>query len=237
MPDSSDTRVCLAIDAVSHKAHVLIDPRTGRVAGLTEPLVLDLHTIDALANDPDAFGRFLRDCAYRIVKFSFVFYLTRLDPRETGFPMVILPCVQGQATNAIIQSISRVRQILRDEGVDVRGFAFNRDTKYLSFLRPFERQVECIQELNLHRPLSGIIANNGLGIFEDVLHLLKTIRYRYVTPVHHFPLPFAIMATITRESWRLLGMSDNLLNDSQAHKQEDELSMKFFANINSNSSD
>jgi hypothetical protein len=29
MPDSSDARVCLAIDAVSHKAPVLIDPRTG----------------------------------------------------------------------------------------------------------------------------------------------------------------------------------------------------------------
>jgi hypothetical protein len=42
-------------------------------------------------------------------------------------------------------------------------------------MRPFEGQVERIQELNLHRPLSGIIANNGSGIFEDVLHLLKTI--------------------------------------------------------------
>jgi hypothetical protein len=77
--------------------------------------------------------------------------------------------------------------------------------------------------------LSVIIANNGPGIFEDVLHLLKTIRYRYVTPVHHFPLPFTIMATISRVSWRLLGMSDNRLNDSQAHKQEDELPMKVFA--------
>jgi hypothetical protein len=129
--------------------------------------------------------------------------------------------------DAIIQSISRARQILRDEDVDVRGLAFDGDTKYLSFLRPFERQVERIQEFNLHRPLSGIIINNGPGIFEDVLHLLKAIRYRYVTPVHHFPLPFAITATITRESWRFLGISDNLLNDNQAHKQEDELAMKF----------
>jgi hypothetical protein len=36
------------------------------------------------------------------------------------------------------------------------------------------------------------------------------------------------MATITRESRRLLGMSGNLLNESQTHKQEDELAMKFF---------
>jgi hypothetical protein len=84
--------------------------------------------------------------------------------------------------------------------------------------------------------LSGIITNNGPGIFEDVLHLLKTIRYRYIIPVHHFPLPFAIMTTITRESWRLLGISDNLSNDGQTHKQEDELAMKLFAK-NSNSSD
>jgi hypothetical protein len=106
MPDSSDTRVCLAIDAVSHKAHVLIDLRIGQVAGLTEPLVLDPPTIDVLANDPDAFGRFLRNCSYRVVKFSFVFYLTRLDPREKAFPMASLLFVQGQATDAIIQSIS-----------------------------------------------------------------------------------------------------------------------------------
>jgi hypothetical protein len=108
-------------------------------------LVLDLHTIDVLANDPDAFGRFLGDCTYRVAKFSFVFYLTRLDSREKAFPMEILPSVQGQATDAIIQSISRARQILRDEGVDVRGLAFDGDTKYLNFLRPFERQVERIQ--------------------------------------------------------------------------------------------
>jgi hypothetical protein len=95
MPDSSDTRVCLAIDAVSHKAHVLIDPRTGRAAELTEPLVLDPHTIDVLANDPNAFDPFLRDCAYRVAKVSFIFYLTRLDPREKAFPMAILPSAQG----------------------------------------------------------------------------------------------------------------------------------------------
>jgi hypothetical protein len=89
-----------------HKAHVLIDPRTGRVAELTGPLVLDPHAIDALANDPDAFGRFLCDCAYRVTKFSLIFYLTRLDPREKVFPMAILPSAQGQATDVIIQSIS-----------------------------------------------------------------------------------------------------------------------------------
>jgi hypothetical protein len=107
MPDSSNTRVCLAIDALSHKTHVFIDPRTGRVAGLTEPLVLDLHIIDVLANDLDTFGCSLRDCAYRVAKFSFVLYLTRLDPREKVFPMTILPSVQGQAMDVIVQSISR----------------------------------------------------------------------------------------------------------------------------------
>jgi hypothetical protein len=124
MPNSSDTRVSLAIGAVFHKAHVLIDPCTGRVAGLTQPLVLDPHTNDVLANNPDALGRFLRDYAYRVAKFSFVFYLTRFDPREKASPMAIMSRVQGQATDAIIRSISRARQILRDEGVDVRGLAF-----------------------------------------------------------------------------------------------------------------
>jgi hypothetical protein len=86
--------------------------------------------------------------------------------------MAILLSLQGQATYAIIQSISRARQILRDEGVDVRGLGFDGNIKYLSFLRHFERKVGRIQGLNLLRPWSGIITNNGPGIFEDVLHLL-----------------------------------------------------------------
>jgi hypothetical protein len=60
---------------MSHKAHALVDLRTGRVGGLTELLVLDPLTSDVLLNDPDAFGRLLRDYAYHVAKFSFVFEL------------------------------------------------------------------------------------------------------------------------------------------------------------------
>jgi hypothetical protein len=75
--------------------------------------------------------------------------------------------------------------------------------------------------------LKRIAADKRLGIFEDVPHLLKTIRYRFVKTANYCILPFAAKPTINRESWRSLGMSNNLLSDSQAHKQKDELVMIF----------
>jgi hypothetical protein len=56
MPAPSDKRVCISIEAVSHNAHVLVDPRTGEVAGLTELLLLNHETVLFLKNDSDAFA-------------------------------------------------------------------------------------------------------------------------------------------------------------------------------------
>jgi hypothetical protein len=44
MPESSEKRVCLSINAVSHKARILVDSRASEVIGLTEPLVLNHET-------------------------------------------------------------------------------------------------------------------------------------------------------------------------------------------------
>jgi hypothetical protein len=105
--------------------------------------------------------------------------------------------------------------------------AFDGDTNYLGFLTAFETLVDQIEKINLEGELKGIVADKGLGIFEDVLHLLKTIRCRFVKTVNYFILPFAAKPTINRKPWRSLGMSDNLLSDLKAHKVEDELRMKF----------
>jgi hypothetical protein len=92
-------------------------------------------------------------------------------------------------------------------------------------LTDFETLVDQIQKINLERGLNGIVADRGLGIFEDVLHLLKMIRYRHVKAVIYFIPPFAAKPTIKRVSWLSLVMLDNLSDDSQAHEQEDELAM------------
>jgi hypothetical protein len=93
-------------------------------------------------------------------------------------------------------------------------------------LTAFETLVDQIQKINLEGGLTGIVADRGLGIFEDVLHLLKTIRYWHVKAVIYFIPPFAANPTIKRVSWLSLVMLDNLSDDSQAHEQEDELAME-----------
>jgi hypothetical protein len=166
MSRGSDTRVCLCVDVLSHMAHVLVDPHTGEVTGLTDPLILDRETANFLKNNPDAFAQFVRDHSYMVVKLSLAFYLTRLDPREKAFPMVILPSVQGQATDATILSFSFVCQILVEKGVDLRGIAFDGDVKYLHYLNSFKTRIDDLQKINLRSPFSGIVPHEGPGLLK-----------------------------------------------------------------------
>jgi hypothetical protein len=102
------------ISTDAHKVHVLINPRTGENARLTEPLILNQETALLLKNDSDAFAQFLRHHASMVTKFFFVLYLTRLDPRAKAFPMAILPTVHGHATDGTLSSLA-VR-LLDDSG-------------------------------------------------------------------------------------------------------------------------
>jgi hypothetical protein len=164
-----------------------------------------------------------------VANFSFVFYLTRPDPRDKAFPMAILPSAQGQATDATISSFSIACQILVDEGIDLRGIAFDGNVTYLQYLDSFATRIDDMQKINLRSPFSRIVPHEGPGIFiENTLHLLKTIQYRFVKDTQYFTLPFVAKPTFNRNAWRSLGMSENLLDDRQTHKQEDELVLEFF---------
>jgi hypothetical protein len=68
-PSGSDTRVCLSVDAISQKVHVLIDPHAGEITGLTKPLMLDRETVDFLKNNSDAFAQFVGEHAHILAKF------------------------------------------------------------------------------------------------------------------------------------------------------------------------
>jgi hypothetical protein len=147
-----DARVCFCIDALSHKSQVLVDSHTGDVTGLTEPLILDRETTNLFKDNPDAFAHFVRDHSHTVANFSFIFYGIRLDPRKKAFPMAILPMVQGQATDATISSLSIACQILADEGIDLRGIAFDDDVKYLHYLDSFRTKIDDLQKIDLRSP-------------------------------------------------------------------------------------
>jgi hypothetical protein len=72
MSSGSDTRVCLCVDARSHKIHVFVYPHTGEVTGLTESLILDRETTNFLKDNPnpDAFAQFVRDHSHMAGNFS-----------------------------------------------------------------------------------------------------------------------------------------------------------------------
>jgi hypothetical protein len=93
MSSGSDTRVCLCLDALSQKAHVLVDPHIGEVTELMEPLILNRVTANFFKDYPDVFAEFVHNHSCMVAKFSFVFYLARLDLGETAFPMAVLPSV------------------------------------------------------------------------------------------------------------------------------------------------
>jgi hypothetical protein len=161
MSSDSDTPVCFCLDALSHKAHVLVDPHTGEVTRLAEPLVLDREAANSLKDNPDAFTQCVRDHSHMVAKFSFISYLMRLDPWEKAFPIVLLPSVQGQATDATISSLSIACQILVDEGVDLRGIASDNNIRYLHCLDSFTNRIGELQKINLRSPLSRIVPRKG----------------------------------------------------------------------------
>jgi hypothetical protein len=93
--------------------------------------------------------------------------------------MAILPAVQCHATDDRLSSLSFALKIFQGEGLDVRGLAFDGDTRYFGLLTAFDALVDQIHRINLEDGLKGIIADKRLGIFEDLFPLLKTIRYRF----------------------------------------------------------
>jgi hypothetical protein len=129
--------------------------------------VLNRETANFLKNNSDAFAQLVRECTHIMERFSFVFYLTRLDPREKAFPMAILPSVQGQAADSTLPTLSVARQILSDEGAPLRGLAFDGDLKYLCHLEWFKTRINDLQKINIQGPLRWIITHEGPGIFED----------------------------------------------------------------------
>jgi hypothetical protein len=116
IPNSSNKRAYLSIDAISHKDHVLIDPSTGEVPGLTEPLVFNHETALLLNNDSDVFAQFVRHHAHKATKFSFVVDLIPLNPRAKAFPMGILLPVHGDATDDTFAPLSFARKIAENGG-------------------------------------------------------------------------------------------------------------------------
>jgi hypothetical protein len=118
--------------------------------------MLDRETTDFLKNNSDAFVQSVREHAHIAAKFYFVFDVTRLDPREKAFPMAILPSVQGQAIDA---TLSIARQILSDEGADLRGLEFDGDLKCLRYLRSFKTRINDLQKINLQGTLNRIICD------------------------------------------------------------------------------
>jgi hypothetical protein len=154
MSSCSETLVCLRVDARSQKAHVLDDPHTGEVTGLTEPLILHRETANFLKDNPDAFVKGVCNRSHMVAQFSFVFYLPQLDSWEKVVPMAILPSVQGQARGATISSLSVACQIRVDEEVDLRGIAFDGNAKYLHYLDSFKTIINVLQKINCRSPFS-----------------------------------------------------------------------------------
>jgi hypothetical protein len=183
-----------------HKAHVIVDPHTGEVTGLRDLLILDCEIANFSKDNPDAFAQFVRNHSHMIAKFSFVFYLTRLDPREKAFPMVILSSVQGQTTNSTVSCLSIACQILVDEGIDLRGTAFDGDIKHLHYLDLFKTGIDDPQKINLRSPFSRIVPHEGPGIFEDKHYSLKTIWHCFVKDAQYFPLPFVVKPMINQNA-------------------------------------
>jgi hypothetical protein len=82
-----------------------------------------------------------------VANFSFVFYLTRPDPREKAFPMAELPSVEGQAT-------------------DLREITFDGDVGSLHYLALLKTRIDDLPKINIRSPLSRTVPHEGPGFLK-----------------------------------------------------------------------
>jgi hypothetical protein len=129
MPTDRDRMASMPLDIISHKAAVLINSTTGDVSGITESFQVSIHATHYFETHPENFEVFVRDQCMRAAKYSFAFFISRLDLREKTVPITIIPATAASATNGIRTNLTAIRHLLLDGGVDVRGIAFDRDKK------------------------------------------------------------------------------------------------------------
>lgn len=231
LPAGSNRKVILAIDACSATPSVAIS-ETGLVTGLIDEMQLSREDTKRIKESVREFREFLKSQKDNIVRYHFVVLAIPLDEAFKPFPILVSRKKSGTADASCDSEFRACVTSMRAAGAEVVGVAFDGDQKWLSFVRVLTKNLQSmfsIGEIIIRdAPLSSCFENPPTLPFEDLLHLLKILRYRLSCGASVCVWPDNHDNMITPTDWAEIGIPEWITCDDSNKKMEDALPLHMF---------
>jgi hypothetical protein len=223
---SSTTSVVLAVDAVAFRPLITVH-ENGTIDGLNEINDIDPDLFDKLVGQPQAFATFLREHWTHAYSSLFVFQIQPLDPRLHCGIIHVLPAINGKGTSEIVSRLFDLRKLLQTEfHMDVCGVAFDGDscfnTTHQNYSQTWIRRMSDRSDSIPDMPVRPVVIC-------DPLHLLKRIRYRWVTSTFSIGFGTERVLFSTRRIKNAGFLSPIVFLQSRVSKMHDALPVQLFS--------
>ena len=220
---ASSPRVVLAVDAAGVSPNVVVH-KNGNVDGFCDPdASLPVEEALHLRESLDDLRRFITANKENVLREFFVIMACLLESECGGVPTVLYPKQNGAADPKFVEILVQVTSNVRECGVDVVGLAFDGDAGYLRFVRSI---TSCFSIPDLTKTLWQQNMPYLL-MFEDLLHLTKCVRYRFVCGSNVCPYPHSAQG-VSNEDFANVGIVPWVLDASQVRKMDDFLPLMMF---------
>lgn len=178
--DSEDRKCVISVDAAAVNAKLTVH-KDGRIEGLLDELTIEKELVESITKDPDEFHKFYDKHRDEIIKYYFVFYACSLDENAKSFPIALKKKTNGSADINITADLEELVFRCQDLGLEVMGISFDGDKSYLKYVIEMCQEIDKLGTLNLKEPLSSLFKKySGILAYEDMMHLVKCCRYRFV---------------------------------------------------------
>ena len=216
-------RVVLAVDAAGVTPNVVVH-KDGSIDGfINHDAHISPEDAAHIRSSLENLRNFIAQNRDYVIKDFFVVLVCPLDSMHGGFPILLHPKGNGAADQFFVSRLVELAHVISQSGVELTGLAFDGDSGYLPFVK------EMTGKMLIPDPQRSLSAQNveSLLMFEDMLHLVKCIRYRFVSGSKICPFP-CTMETVTLEDFKKVGILDWVLDPSQARKMDDFLPLMMF---------
>lgn len=216
-------RVVLAVDAAGVSPRVVVH-KNGEIDGFVDDnAAISVEEAQILRGSLTSLRAFVAEHHSDIVKDFFVMFVCPLESICGGFPILLYPKVNGSADPRFVEKVLHVVNNVRQCSIDVLGLGCDGDLGYLRFVRDM---TQAMQIVDLSKPLSHQNVPFML-VFEDLLHLAKCVRYRFVCGSEFCPLPH-FDATVSVQDFQEIGIPAWILDPSQVRKMDDFMPVMMF---------
>ena len=222
---SFNERMILAIDAAAVSPKITIH-KNGFVEGFLSEIRLSKDSVSMIKGSLTTFHAFVNANKEDIIKDFFVVYACPIESRCGGFPLALIPKNNGSASIEIISKTEEIYLICKQLGIEMQGMAFDGDTGWLKYVKYF---TNLFHDMDFTKNLVECIARDqDVPLpFEDVLHLIKCLRYRIVCGSNICPFPDNDVA-ITSDELLKYDVPAWVLDPSQYKKMDDFLPFMLF---------